>query len=74
MHNGVMQGQHSISLGVRYDFMPNMALKAQWDHVKTDCRDSQPSTCGGLFANMSSGFSYEPQDADVISLSIDFIY
>jgi hypothetical protein len=74
MHNALMQGQHSISLGVRYDFMPNMALKAQWDHIKTDCRDSQADTCGGVFANKSSGFSDEPQGAEVISLSIDFIY
>jgi hypothetical protein len=74
MHNGVLQGQHSISLGVRYDFMPNMALKAQWDHVQTDCRGSQPDTCRGVFANVSEGFGDEPQDADVISLSIDFIY
>jgi hypothetical protein len=74
MHNGVMQGQHSISLGVRYDFMPNVALKAQWDHIETECRDSQPDTCAGVFANMSSGFSNEPQEAEVISLSIDFIY
>jgi hypothetical protein len=74
MHNGVMQGQHSMSLGVRYDFMQNMALKAQWDHVETDCKGSQADTCGGVFANMSSGFSDEPQDAEVISLSIDFIY
>lgn len=74
MHNGVMQGQHSLSLGVRYDFMPNVALKAQWDHVQTDCKGSQPDTCGGVFTNESSGFSDEPQDAEVISFSIDFIF
>jgi hypothetical protein len=76
MHNGIMQGQHTIALGVRYDFMPNMALKAQWDHIKTDCRDSQAGTCGGVFVNhYLRGFgTKEPQEADVISLSIDFIY
>ncbi len=74
MHNGVMQGQHSIALGVRYDIMPNMALKAQWDRIKTDCRDSQPDTCAGVFANKVKSFRDEPHDVDVISLSIDFIF
>ncbi len=78
MHNGVMQGQHSIALGVRYDFMPNMALKAQWDHIRTDCRDPQADTCAGVFEpsdeGYTNGFRDKPHDAEVISLSLDFIF
>lgn len=74
MRNGNMQAQHSLSLGLRYDFMPNMALKGQWDHVTTDCNDSQAGTCGGMFSQQMNGFSDESQDADIISLSVDFVF
>ncbi|MET0090453.1 MAG: hypothetical protein ABW068_10615 [Candidatus Thiodiazotropha sp.] len=74
MRNSNMQGQHTLSMGVRYDFMPNLALKAQWDHVTTDCNDGQAGTCGGMFAQKSDGFTDESQDIDVVSLSLDFVF
>lgn len=27
-------GQHSVGLGLRWDLLPQLALKAQWDHVR----------------------------------------
>jgi hypothetical protein len=74
MRNSNMQGQHSVTLGVRYDFMPNLALKAQWDHVTTDCNDGQAGTCGGMFAEKTQDFVDESQDIDVISVSVDFVF
>ena len=68
------QGQHTISLGVRYDVMPNVALKAQWDHVKTDCNDGLAGSCGGRFINQSNNFANSSQKADLLSLSVDFVF
>jgi hypothetical protein len=64
--------QQTLSLGVRYDLTRNVALKTQWDHVKTDCSSPSAGTCDGIFGNQKAGFDNESQEADLISASIDY--
>lgn len=63
------QSQKSISLGVRWDFMKNMDLKLQYDHITTS-----PGN-GFFFAGRTNqypaGFS---KSANVISAAVDFVF
>lgn len=66
--------QHTVTVGVRYDMMKNLALKAQWDHVATQCKSPASGTCGGMFIKQAVGFADISQDADLISVSVDFTF
>ncbi|MFA3790870.1 hypothetical protein AB6T38_07115 [Aliiglaciecola sp. SL4] len=56
--------QHSISLGARWDFRHNMALKVQWDQVSVDEYGAR------LWANGT----LESTNADVYSVLVDFVF
>jgi hypothetical protein len=66
--------QNTITLGVRYDFMSNLALKAQWDHIQTTTKGETAGTGGGLFANRQPGFANGPNQVDLFSVSLDFVF
>ena len=82
---GLLRGnptdQRTVSLGVRYDLMANLAVKAQWDHTTTECITSpdpwdgrQTGTCGGWFILATDAFNRKPQAVDLLSLSVDFVF
>lgn len=65
--SGVKDGQHSLGAGLRWDFMANFALKAQYDQVALN----NGST--GQFTNVQPGF--EPGgDVNVFSVSLDYVF
>ncbi|HEY6925040.1 MAG TPA: hypothetical protein VI653_16315 [Steroidobacteraceae bacterium] len=59
--------QHAGSLGVRWDFMSNFALKAQWDHLKTD------NSSTGTLVNVQPGF-IRNRTAEVVSFALDCVF
>jgi len=68
--------QDTISVGVRWDVRPNISLKAQYDYVTP--RDGSI----GLFQNFGdfesgappTSFAPPPDEADVVSLSVNFVF
>jgi hypothetical protein len=82
---GLLRGnptdQRTLSLGVRYDLMDNLAIKAQWDHTMTECITSPDpwagqatGTCGGWFILATEAFTRKAQAIDLLSLSVDFVF
>jgi hypothetical protein len=68
------QNQNTITLGTRYDFMPNLALKCQWDHIQTTTKGGVAGTGTGLFANVQPGFGNGPTQVDLFSVTLDFVF
>lgn len=68
--NAILAGgaaQQTVAVGMRWDFMPSVALKLQYEHVRRD--DGSP----GTFVLLQPGF--EPGgEADLFSVAIDFIF
>ena len=68
--NGILggaAGQKTMAVGLRWDFLRNVALKVQVEHVDRD--DGSP----GTFGNVQPGF--EPGgDADLFSASINVVF
>ncbi len=58
--------QHTSSLGVRWDVMPNVALKAQYDHQTTG-----QNSKGRLktFPGLNPG-----RDANIVTVAVDFVF
>jgi hypothetical protein len=57
--------QRTTSLGVRWDVYKNIAIKAQYDHVR-------PSQRGGTFSHVDSAYSGHP--VNVYSTVVDFVF
>ncbi|MDO9104969.1 MAG: hypothetical protein Q7U57_08405 [Methylovulum sp.] len=68
------QNQSTFTLGVRYDFYENFALKFQWDRIDTQTRGGQAGTGKGLFINPTTEFGNSPNTVDLLSTSIDFVF
>jgi hypothetical protein len=60
--------QESLSVGVRWDFGLNKALKFQWDHKKVQ------DGAYGLWAPVDLAFPEGEQEVDVFTISLDFIF
>jgi hypothetical protein len=59
--------QHSTSVGVRWDFMKNLALKGQYDRVQPEVNSN------GRFINTQPGYQ-QGRSADVYSVALDFVF
>lgn len=55
--------QNTVSLGLRWDFDPRMALKAQWDHVNVKPNGNV------MWSGQASG-----GQANVVSVAVDFLF
>jgi hypothetical protein len=64
---GIVPVQHTISAGVRWDFMRNAALKLQLDEVHVDA----PSH--GTFGNIQAGFQ-PGSTVRIVSAVVDFVF
>jgi len=66
--------QRTITLGSRWDIMPNVALKAQWDQIH------KPADSWGLFFTKDPGtaqtqsFLTNPRKVNVLTVSMDFVF
>lgn len=66
--------QRTTTLGLRWDAMSNVAVKAQWDHV------TKPADSYGLFyakdpgAAQSISFFNNSRRVNVLSLAVDFVF
>jgi hypothetical protein len=70
-----LMNQHTFSLGTRYDFYDNMALKFQWDRIDTRAIAGQPGTGVGAFTNYTaSAFANNSNTVDLFSTTIDFVF
>lgn len=58
--------QHSLSLGLRWDFRHNLALKTQWDHTWVK------ENGGGLFDQAVVITS--DREVNIFSISLDFVF
>lgn len=58
-------GQHTLTLGLRWDFRENMALKAQWDRLRGRADSLLP------VRNETSAWAGK---SDVFSLTLDFVF
>lgn len=64
---GAAVKQRSVSFGARWDFAPNLALKAQFDHIEMD------SGSPGMLVYPQPGF--EPGGSfNLFSLALDFVF
>lgn len=59
--------QSSLTLGLRWDFRPNMSLKLQWDHSKV-------GRYGGYLWLPEKNVLLQDERINVWSVSLDFIY
>lgn len=63
--------QHTATLGVRYDFYKNLALKAQWD------RSFKPAMSGpnrGAFTNPTASFTANSATVNLYTVVLDFVF
>ncbi|WP_298934318.1 hypothetical protein [uncultured Ramlibacter sp.] len=58
--------QKTTALGVRWDAVRNVALKAQYEHVRPDGN--------GMFANVKPGSGFGKDAVNVFSVSADFVF
>jgi hypothetical protein len=68
------QSQSTVSAGVRYDILPTVSLKAQWDHSMTSDCSGNARTCRGMFGRSTDAFKATEQDVNLISIAVDFIF
>ena len=66
--------QNTKTLGIRYDFYKNLALKVQWDRIDTSTKNGQAETGWGLFNNSTATFSNSNNAIDLFSTSVDFVF
>lgn len=64
--------QHTVSVGVRYDFYKNLALKAQYDRI------SKPAGSFGEFVVPAAGFASSWSDysktVNILTVNLDFVF
>ena len=66
--------QHTVTIGSRWDVMPNVALKVQWDQVR------KPADAWGLFftpdpsTTQAQSFLNNPRKVNVLSVSMDVVF
>ena len=66
--------QNTKTLGLRYDFYKNLALKVQWDRIDTSTKNGQANTGWGQFNNMTTTFGNNNNAIDLFSTSVDFVF
>ncbi|MDP1931754.1 MAG: hypothetical protein Q8L60_09880 [Gammaproteobacteria bacterium] len=66
MQEGYGVRQQTVSLGARWDVLPNVAFKGQVDHLHTRKQSL------GTFINVAPG--YRPREANIISITMDFVF
>jgi hypothetical protein len=59
--------QKTISLGARWDFATNAALKLQWDRVRVN------AVSYGTFGNVQPDFP-KGSTVNVLSAAVDFVF
>lgn len=63
--------QNRLSLGVRYDFYRNFALKVQMDHIR---KPATPAVNVGLFSNTSAAFNAGDRSVNLLTVNLDFVF
>jgi hypothetical protein len=66
--------QNTKTLGIRYDVLKNIDIKAQWDRIDTSTAYGLPSTGQGLFVNATTAFKNGDNAVDIFSVAVDFIF
>jgi hypothetical protein len=66
MSSSTFVDQEHITLGVRYDYIDNVALKLQYDHIKEND--------DGKGLSIHKELPYRSQNINLISFAIDFVF
>ena len=66
--------QNTKTLGLRYDLLKNVDIKAQWDRIDTSTAYGLPDTGQGLFVNATPAFKNGSNAVDIFSVAVDFIF
>jgi hypothetical protein len=71
-----LMDQATMTLGTRYEWTPGVALKAQWDHIRTSTSNGEAGTGVGLFnrGDASAQFSNRSNTVNLVTFSLDFIF
>lgn len=65
---------NTTSLGVRWDFYKNMALKAQWDHITRPSSRPGVGYIGNFSVAPGSSFTADNKAVNVIAVGLDFVF
>jgi hypothetical protein len=63
--------QTTWSVGLRYDLTDSVALKGQWDHIRTS---GELGYYHGLFRDYTPEFTAQQQSVNVLSFTLDFLF
>lgn len=69
-----LMDQSTFTLGVRYDFYKNLALKFQWDRIDTRTVSDQAGTGKGAFTYTTPAFVNNSNSVDLFSVTTDFVF
>ncbi|MBE0621278.1 MAG: porin [Burkholderiales bacterium] len=71
VYQSAFTDQHTVAVGVRYDLMKNVDIKAQFQRTTTG---GPAGNVQGLFVHTTPSFAAAPQDVNVLSIATDFIF
>ena len=74
LYRSTAMDQNTKTLGLRYDVLKNVDIKAQWDRIDTSTAYGLPGTGGGLFVNATPAFKNGSNAVDIFSVAVDFIF
>lgn len=63
------RSSHTIAMGARIDPMENLAVKAQWDHVRKPM-----GSPGDMFVNADPVWGATRQSVNVLTVAVDFVF
>jgi len=66
MSKRTLTSQSHITLGLRYDWLDSVALKMQYDYIKEDSK--------GIGLSLHKESVYHPDDINLLSFSMDFVF
>ncbi|SMB27290.1 conserved exported protein of unknown function [Sterolibacterium denitrificans] len=70
--SAIREEQKAFAAGVRYDLMPNVALKAQFEVIKKPGSIASPNA--GSFANASPLFTTSDRSIKLFTATVDFLF
>ncbi len=70
-NTNVHNEQSTLAFGVRYDFYKNMALKAQYEHIR---KPATPATNRGSFDNATATWDNNAQNVNLLTVALDFVF
>ncbi len=74
LYDNFTNDQDTKTLGLRYDILKNIDIKAQWDRIDTAPAFGLPGTGQGMFVNATPAFKNGANTVDIFSVAVDFVF